>query len=129
MTPQRRRAIMAEWHAAQGERGAAGVPEVLHALEHIARLKIHTVPENGRLRLSAKDLRQAQHIAISQRRRVEHKGAEPPADPEVWWAQISEIAARWGIATHRADWMREKTAGVIEGEVDDAPRYSATEAV
>lgn len=131
MTPvQRRRAIMAEWHAAQGERGAAGVPEVLRALEQLARLKMHTVPEHGRLRLTAKDLRLAQHIAISQRRRIEHKGSEPPADVEVWWSQISEIAARWGIPTRREDWEREKTAGVIDhDEVDSAPRYSATEAV
>ncbi len=119
----RRREILAEWKANQGERGAAGVPDVLRALEHIASLQVANVRDGDRLRLGAKQLRLAQHRALSQARRVRH--GEPPRSVDVWWEQIAEIAQQWGIETKREDWEPKRVTA--EGE-DTGPRYSATEA-
>lgn len=107
MSPaERRRLTIAEWRRAQGERGANGVPEVLRALEFIARQEVANVLDGDPLRLRKQHLMIAQHRAISQQRKAEH--GEPPADVELWWEQISAIAARWGIETKRSDWTKDK---------------------
>lgn len=103
--PRITKSIMDEWRQAQGHRGAKGVIEVLRALEFIA-LPIAEMcarqTEHQPLRLTGKQLRLAQHRALSQRRRAEH--GDMPADPDTWWGQIESIAARWGISTARSDW-------------------------
>lgn len=128
MTPaERRRAVMNEWRTNQGERGAAGVPEVLHALEHIASRRAASVAEGERLRLGARDLRLAQHRAISQQRKRLH--GEPPASGDVWWEQISAIAAGWGIVTAQADWTPMERGRDQPPAGEPAVRYSATEVI
>lgn len=114
---ERRRLTIAEWRQAQGIRGANGVPEVLFALEFIAQQQVHTVRDGEPLRLTAKQLRLAQHRAISQERKRMTKDAPVPEDPELWWEQIKAIADRWNIKTERDDWEKKPV-----------PRYSATEA-
>lgn len=103
--PRITKGIMDEWRTEQGHRGSKGVLEVLRALEFIA-LPIAEVyarqTEHQPLRLTGKQLKLAQHRAISQKRRAEF--GDMPADPDTWWGQIESIVARWGIATTRADW-------------------------
>lgn len=102
---ERKTRILTEWRAAQGHRGANGVLEVLRALEFIAEpIAVQTAWKNAPepLRLTAKNLRLAQHRAISLARVNEF--GPPPKDPAVWWAQIQQIAARWNIPTHYDHW-------------------------
>ena len=103
---ERRRLTIAEWRQAQGIRGANGVPEVLRALEFIAQQQVHMVRDGEPLRLTAKQLRLAQHRAISQERKRMTKDAPVPDDAELWWEQIKAIAERWNIKTERADWEK-----------------------
>lgn len=104
---ERRRLTIAEWRQAQGIRGAAGVPEVLRALEFIAQQEVTNIRDGEPLRLTAKQLRIAQHRAISQERRRMTKHAPVTSDPELWWEQIKGIAARWNIATEREHWEKK----------------------
>lgn len=101
----RANSLMSVWRAGQGLRGSKGVREVLLALEFIAR----PIAENSAwsenpepIVLTMKQLKLAQHRAISQQRRAEH--GPPGKDPEIWWEQISGIAKRWGIETTREEW-------------------------
>lgn len=103
------RRLMADWRTRQGHRGANGIEEVLRALEFIAE-PIASVAAWGDnpapVVLTSKQLRLAQHRAISVQRRIDH-GILPRTN-EVWWEQISAIAARWGIATVYEDWAPKK---------------------
>jgi hypothetical protein len=107
----RTRRIMAEWRAAQGQRGTNGVREVLRALEFIAEpLASQKAWANDPepLRLTKAQLKLAQHRAISQQRRIEH--GPPGKDPDLWWEQVAGIAARWGIETTRDEWTTDTPA-------------------
>ena len=106
---ERRRLTIAEWRRAQGIRGANGVPEVLRALEFIAQQEVANIRDGEPLRLTAKQLRLAQHRAISQQRKAEAKHAPIPDDAEHWWMHIKAIADRWNIKTERADWEKQPT--------------------
>ena len=114
---ERTHAMMARWRLEQGHRGANGVPEVLRALEFIAEKLANVAcwtdsPEP--LLLTAKQLRLAQHRAISLQRRIDH-GILPRTNEE-WWEQISAIAERWNITTHYDDWAPKKPV-----KAEDAP--------
>lgn len=102
------RGLMAVWRAGQGLRGAKGVREVLRALEFIAEpiAAVRAWDETPEpIALTGKELRLAQHRAISQQRRIEH--GPPPKNPDVWWEQIETIARGWGIETKREDWTTD----------------------
>jgi hypothetical protein len=107
---ERRRLTIAEWRQAQGIRGANGVPEVLRALEFIAQQEVSRIRDGEPLRLTAKQLRIAQHRAISQQRKAETKNAPVPDDAELWWMQIKAIADRWNIKTEREHWEKKPVA-------------------
>lgn len=103
------RKLMAEWRAGQGSRAANGVPEVMRALEFIAQpiADMEARKESPQpVVLTRKQVRIAQHRAISVQRRIEHGPPDMPL--EAWWEQISAIAARWGIATTQEEWTSKK---------------------
>lgn len=97
--------LFTEWRAGQGMRGSNGVPQVLIALEAIARplAFVEGWKENPRpLVLRAKDLKLAQHRAISIERRL--RWGSPGRKADLWWEQISSIAEQWRIQTTREEW-------------------------
>ena len=105
------RKLLAEWRAGQGRRAANGVTEVMRALEFIAQpiAEMEARRETPQpVALTRKQVRIAQHRAISVRRRIEFGSPEGMA-ADLWWEQISGIAERWGIATTRDDWEPKKT--------------------
>jgi len=97
--------LMDAWRADQGKRASNGVREVMRALEFIAQpiAEMEARKEFPQpVVLSRKQVRIAQHRAISAQRRIEQGPPDMPL--EVWWEQIAAIAQRWGIATTREDW-------------------------
>lgn len=103
----RRRAT--EWRDSQGRRGAKGIPEVLQALEFIALpLAYHSASAPEPLRLTTKQLKLAQHRAISFRRYHEFGPLQSWLKTDEWWSQIRTIANRWNIETTREDWEAPK---------------------
>ena len=105
------RKLMDEWRAGQGRRAANGVTEVMRALEFIAQpiADMEARKENPQpVALTRKQVRIAQHRAISARRRIEH--GPPDMSAEVWWEQIEAIAKRWGISTTQEEWTAKKEA-------------------
>jgi intein/homing endonuclease len=102
---------MDDWRAGQGQRAAKGIPELMRALEFIARQVADGQSWSADpqpVSLTRKQVKTAWHRAISQRRRAEY--GPPGKSPDEWWEQISSIAARWGIETNRAEW--EQTSKV-----------------
>lgn len=103
------RRLMADWRKGQGHRGANGVEEVLRSLEFIAEPVANLLAwgkGSESLVLTGKQLRLAQHRAISQQRRLDY--GRLPKTNEEWWEQITAIAARWGIATAYEDWTTKR---------------------
>lgn len=107
---ERKVRILAAWRAGQGARAANGIPEVMRALEFVADGIADLMAwdeQPGELLLKRGEVRTAQHRAISQHRRVLH--GVPPDSVDVWWGQISAIAAHWGIETKSEDWMARES--------------------
>jgi len=104
----RTRRIMAEWREAQGKRGAQGITEVLRALEFIAEPIASQQAWKGDntppLRLTAKQLRLAQHRAISQERNRQHGPIMPSLKADHWWEQIEAIGRAWNIPMTPSEW-------------------------
>lgn len=104
------RKLMQSWRFSQGNRAAGGIPEVMRALEFIAEPIANQqawAAQPNPVILTRKQVRLAQHRAISMQRRVEH-GRPEDYTPETWFEQIHAIAARWKIETVKADWERTK---------------------
>lgn len=102
--------ILAEWRSGQGNRAANGVREIMRALEFVAEPIADVMAwdeQPGQLLLKRSEVKTAYHRAISQQRRVLH-GA-PSSDANVWWDQISAIAAQWGIETTREEWTTKES--------------------
>lgn len=110
---RRAAALLADWKAGQGARAAAGVPEVMRALEFVARqmaerMAWHDNPKP--LLLTRAQVKAAQQSAISILRRDRY--GKPPLRPQRWWQQIFEVAADLRIEV-TPEWWGDETARTL----------------
>ncbi len=106
---ERCRRLMFEWRETQGNRGAAGNPQIMQALEFIAEplANVAAWKENPEpLRLTGKQLRIARQRAIAQER-VRQYG-KLGKDGAEWWRQIEAICNDWGIPAIYEEWAAKK---------------------
>ena len=115
----RKASLLNEWRAAQGQRVADGVPEVMQALALIAADIAHLYAwraDSAQVRLTRRQIMLAQSRAISLQRVVLYGPAHKIRDPGIWWEQIQQVAALWRITFSYDDWQGLSTKPPDEQE-------------
>ncbi len=113
----RARALLDTWRASQGQKAARGRPELLRALENVAKPISHLAAwedEPRPLYLTADQMKTACQSALSLERLKRH--GQPPKEPHQWWDQIKAIADEWRVQIDPA-WWDKKTAEALSGEI------------
>lgn len=118
--------LYAAWEAGQGTRAAKGIPELRRALESVARpiadvLGWEDNPEP--LSLTRDQLKLAAQRAIGQERRLRY--GKIPKDRFVWWQQVTEVAASWGIEITPHWWDEPTGKALTEADVIAEPQQEA----
>ena len=116
---ERRRTLLWNWKALQGDKASRGRKEIMRALEAIAE-PIADVrawsPTPERIVLTKEQVAKAQQSGLSMRRRELHG---PPKDIHMWWSQLEEIAAEWGLEIS-PEWWSADTAKALKPQQEKA---------
>lgn len=111
-------ALMANWRATQGARAARGIPEMMRALETIAKpIADAAASDEAFIALTKDQMTVACQCALSQERYKRH--GKPPRSPREWWGQINAIATEWKLQI-TPEWWGEETATAIAFEKEAA---------
>jgi hypothetical protein len=110
---ERKRKLVWNWKASQGDRASNGRPEIMRALQYVAeqiadQRAWSSNPEP--IALTRKQVFKAQQSALSIKRRELH--GLPPKDAHLWWSQLEEIARGWGMEI-TPEWWSEETSKAL----------------